>query len=131
MYGSKRARLIGWILSGLLAAFLIGASAMGKFTEWEGKAEMFQKIGFTTELMFKIGLLEVLLAILFLIPRTAFVAAILLTGYLGGATVTHLRVAEPFFFPVILGVLVWIGLGLRRPEVLRLAWGASATEATM
>src|SRR5687768_6258982 len=101
MHPSKTQRIIGWILSGLVAALLIGPSALGKFIEWEGKEEAFEKMGFTTDLMFKIGILEVLLAVLFLIPRTSFIGAILLTGYLGGATVTHLRVGEPAFVPVL------------------------------
>lgn len=57
-----------------------------------------------------------------LIPRTAFIAAILLTAYLGGATATHVRVGEPFFFPIIIGIVVWIALGLRKPAVFRLAF---------
>ena len=56
----SKSKLTGWILSGLLALFLIGASAMGKFTEWEGKSAMFKKMGFTTDLMFKIGIVEVI-----------------------------------------------------------------------
>ena len=73
--------------------------------------------------MFKIGIVEVAIAILFLIPRTAFVGAILLAAYLGGATATHVRVGDPFYFPIIIGVVAWIALGLRKPEVLRLALG--------
>lgn len=123
MVPSKKQRIAGWIVSGLVAVFLIGISAVGKFTEWEGKEEMFQKIGFTTELVFKIGILEVMLAIVYLIPRTSFLGAILLTGYLGGATVTHLRVGEPIYFPVILGVVMWIGCALRNPQIFSLSLG--------
>ncbi len=54
---------------------------------------------------------------------TGLVAAILLTGYLGGAVGTHLRVGDPFFFPIIIGVLVWVGLGLRQPTIFSLAIG--------
>ena len=122
---TSKSKLTGWVLSILLTAFLIGASATGKFTEWEGKAQMFEKMGFSTELMFKIGVLEVVIAVLFVIPRTGFPGAILLTGYLGGATVTHLRVGEPVFMPVIIGIVAWIAFGLRRPEVFSLAIGSS------
>ena len=107
----------------MLAAFLVGGSAVGKFVEWEGKAAMFDHLGFTQDLITKIGVLEIAIAVLFLIPRTAFVGAILLTGYLGGAVVTHLRVGDPFFMPVVLGVVAWIALGLRRPQVFALAFG--------
>jgi len=122
---TSKSKLTGWILSILLAVFMIVVSATGKFTEWEGKAQMFEKMGFSTDLMFRIGVLEVVVAILFVIPRTGFVGAILLTGYLGGATVTHVRVGDPFFFPVIMGIVAWIALGLRRPEVFSLAFGSS------
>ncbi len=123
MNESKKPKIVGWILSVLIALFLIGASAMGKFTQWEGKGEMFGKMGWTEDVMFKIGIVEVAIAILFLIPRTSFVAAILLAAYLGGAVATHVRVGDPFFFPVIIGVLAWIALGLREPNVFRLAFG--------
>gem|GEM_PF-1560807 len=120
---SKKQRMVGWVLCGLVAAMLIGPSAMGKFMEWEGKEEAFAKMGFTTDLMFKIGVLEVVLALLLLIPRTSFLGAILLTGYLGGATVTHLRVADSFAFPIILGIVMWVGCGLRQPSIFGAAQG--------
>jgi len=120
---TKTKRIIGWVITALVSLFLIGPSAAGKFIDWEGKEEMFQKMGVTSELVQKIGVLEVALAILLLIPRTSFVAAILLTGYLGGAVMTHLRIGEPLFFPIIIGVVMWVGLGLKRPEIFSLAIG--------
>ncbi len=123
MSGSKKLRITGWVLSVLIALFLIGASAVGKFTQWEGKSEMFAKMGWTEDVMFNIGVVEVAIALLFLVPRTSFVAAILLAAYLGGATATHVRAGEPFFFPIMIGVLAWVALGLRTPEIFRLAIG--------
>ncbi len=120
MDSTRRQRILGWTLSVALSAFLIGGSAMGKFTEWPGKAEMFGKFGFSLPLMQRIGMVEIAVALLFLVPQTAFVATILLTAYLGGATVTHLRVGEPFYFPIVLGVVAWIAFSLRRPGVLAL-----------
>ncbi len=117
-------RITGWVLSVLLVLFLIGASATGKFTQWEGKAEMFATMGWTEDVMFTIGIVEVAVAILFLIPRAAFIAAILLSAYLGGAIATHVRVGEPFFFPIIIAVLAWVALGLRKPGVFQLAFGS-------
>jgi hypothetical protein len=127
MAASKKQRIVGWIISGIVGLFLGGPSAIGKFVEWDGKAKMFEHIGFSTELIFQIGILEVVLAMLFVIPRTSFLGAILLTGYLGGATVTHLRVGDPFVMPIIIGIVMWIGLGLRRPEVFSLACGAGTS----
>ncbi|MCA9260375.1 MAG: DoxX family protein [Planctomycetales bacterium] len=127
MNQSNKARIAGWVLSVLLAAFLIVASGMGKLTDWEGKAEMFAKMGWAEETMFKIGVVEVIISLLFLVPQGAFVAAILLTAYLGGAVATHVRVGEPFYFPIIFGVVVWIAMGLRQPQVFRLALGQSTS----
>lgn len=118
----NKKRIAGWVLSALLSAFLIFASALGKFTEWEGKAEMFAQLGWKTDVMVKIGIVEVAIAILFLIPHTAFVAAILLAGYLGGAVATHVRVSEPFYVPILIGVVAWIALGLRDQRVFSVAF---------
>lgn len=121
----SKSKIAGWVLSGLLAAFLIVASAGGKFLDWEGKEEAFAKAGYTVDLMYKIGIVEVIVTLLFLVPRTAFVGAILLTGYLGGATETHVRSSEPFFIPIVIGVIAWICLGLRDPRVFSVALGTS------
>lgn len=120
---SNKQRLIGWVLSGLLAVMLIGPSAMGKFLHWEGKDQMLEKMGIEAHLLCKIGVVEVVIALLFVIPRTSFIAAILLSAYLGGAVMTHLRIGEPIYMPIVIGVLVWVALGLREPRVFRLAFG--------
>ena len=129
MNGSKKLCITGWVLSVLVSLFLIGASASGKFTEWEGKSEMFAKLGWGEDVMVKIGIVEVVVAVLLLIPRTAFVGAILLAAYLGGATATHVRIGDPFFFPIVIGVIAWIALGLRQPDVFPLAFGKPNTIA--
>ncbi len=86
---------------------------------------MFNELGITANLSFALGVLEVAFAILFLIPRTSFVGAILLTGYLGGAVWAHLRIGDPWFFPIIIGVLIWVALGLRQPAIFAIALGKS------
>jgi uncharacterized membrane protein YphA (DoxX/SURF4 family) len=123
MTSSRTSVIIGWVLSALLAVLFIGLSASGKFTEWEGKTEMFEKMGFSTSLMTKIGIVEVVCTVLFLIPRTAFIGAILLSAYLGGAVVTHARVGDAFVMPIVIGVVVWVAYGLREPTVFKLALG--------
>jgi hypothetical protein len=122
MAASKKQRIAGWIVSGIIAAFLV-FSASGKFRDWPGKAEMFSHIGYTIDTLKIVGFVEVLVAVLFLVPRTAFVGAILVTGYLGGATATHVRVGDPFFMPIVLGVVAWVGYALRRPDVVKAAFG--------
>jgi DoxX-like family len=123
---STRAKHItGWVLTGLVGLFLIGASGIPKFIDFPGKQEMFDKLGITADLSPVLGVIEITVAILFLIPRTSFLGAILVTGYLGGAVWTHLRVGDPWFFPIIIGVVMWVALGLRQPAIFPLALGKS------
>lgn len=117
-------KIAGWVLSSLIVGFLCLASAVPKFIDFPDKEAMFAKMGWTTGVMLYIGVVEFAIAILFLVPRAAFIAAILLTAYLGGATSVHVRVGEPFYFPIVFGVLVWLALGLRDPRVFRAAFSA-------
>lgn len=73
----------------------------------------FVHYGYPEGAMLRITIVELACAILYAIPRTSVLGAILLTGYLGGATATHVRVGEPFYLPIIVGVVVWLGLYLR------------------
>jgi hypothetical protein len=123
MTAAKGMRIAGWSLSALLGVLFIGMSAMMKFNPPPEIAEGFAKGGFTPELMFKIGIVEVICAVLFLIPWTGFLGAILLTGYLGGAVLTHVKQGEAPVMPIVIGVLVWVALGLRQSEIFALAMG--------
>ena len=120
----KAMKITGWVLSILIAAMMIFLSAPGKFMDFEGKEEMFAKLGWGIEVMKTIGVIEIAVAILYLIPRTAFVGAVLVTAYLGGAISTHVRVNDQFIFPVIMGVIVWVALGLRDGRVFTTAFTA-------
>ncbi|MBA4107016.1 MAG: DoxX family protein [Pirellula sp.] len=117
-------KIIGWVLSILIAAMLMFLSAPGKFMDFEGKEEMFAKLGWGIEVMKTIGVIEVAVAILYLIPRTAFIGAVLVTAYLGGAIATHVRVNDQYIMPVIMGVLVWVAIGLRDGRVFTTAFTA-------
>jgi hypothetical protein len=75
--------------------------------------EGFTHLGYPESLALGLGIVELACAVVYVFPRTSVLGAILLTGYLGGATATHLRIGEPFFMPIVLGVLVWGGLYLR------------------
>ena len=120
---SKTQRITGWVLTGLVGFFLIVASGVPKFIGFPGKQEMFDKQGITANLSTTLGIIEIAVAILFLIPRTSFIGAILVTGYLGGAVWAHLRIGDPWFFPIIIGVVMWVALGLRQPAIFALASG--------
>jgi hypothetical protein len=71
------------------------------------------KFGFPETSMVPLGAVELVCAILYVVPQTSVLGAVLLTGYLGGAVATHVRVGDPFIPPLLLGVLVWAGLFLR------------------
>ena len=79
--------------------------------------ESFIHFGFTEGLILKLGILELACTVVYLIPQTSVLGAILLTGYFGGATVTNLRVGQSILLPVLAGVLVWGGLYLRDPRL--------------
>ena len=83
--------------------------------------EAFVRLGVPVGLAGPIGALEIACLVVYLVPRTALLGAILLTGYLGGAVAIQLRAGSPLFaetlFPVYFGALVWVGLLLRRPRL--------------
>jgi hypothetical protein len=84
--------------------------------------ESFARFALPASLSLPIGILEFLCALIYVIPRTSVLGAILLTGYLGGATATHVRIGDPtFIVPVIVGVLIWGGLFLRDARLRSLA----------
>ena len=123
---TKTKRIIGWVLTVVVGLFLIGASGVPKFLDISkipDMADMMTKLQIPLKLLKILGVIEISVAVLYLIPPTAFLGAILTTGYLGGAVWTHLRVGEPWFFPIIVAVLMWVGLALRRPVIFRLLLG--------
>ncbi|MEM9187267.1 MAG: DoxX family protein, partial [Planctomycetota bacterium] len=103
------------------------ASATAKLVPWEGKAENFGKLGFSVDVMFVMGFVEVVILIGYLLPRTSLFAGLVLLTYLGGATAAHVRVGDPFFVPVVVGVVAWVALLLRRPEAAPLLLGKRPT----
>ena len=128
---TKTQRIIGWILTVLVGLFLIGASGVPKFFDFPGKADMMAKLQIPLNLLTTLGVIEVSVAVLYLIPRTAFLGAILTTAHLGGAVWTHLRVGDTWFFPIIIGVLMWLGLALRHPVIFRLVLGQESSALTI
>jgi uncharacterized membrane protein YphA (DoxX/SURF4 family) len=107
----------GWALSVLPALALVMSAAM-KLSGSTQATEMFSgKYGYPASALAVIGILELGCTLLYLVPRTAVLGAILLTGYLGGAVATHVRVSEAPTAAAILGVLVWAGLFLRDSRI--------------
>jgi hypothetical protein len=107
----------GRILSAL-PVLAMGFSATMKFLRPPAVVEGFAHFGYQENVIVILGVVEVLCALIYIVPRTSFVGAILVTGYLGGATATHVRIGDPSFIgPVLLGVVAWGGLFLRDPRV--------------
>lgn len=80
-------------------------------------AQNMARFGFPENLLSTIGIIEISCVVVYLIPQTSVLGAILLTGYLGGAVCTHLRVGDPVHLPIIFGVVIWLGLWLREPRL--------------
>jgi uncharacterized membrane protein YphA (DoxX/SURF4 family) len=114
---SKKMIWTGRIISALPVLVLLLSAGM-KFAKPPAVVEGFQKFGYPEHQLLVLGIVELSCTILYVIPRTSVLGAILLTGYLGGATATHVRVEDPSFVtPVIAGVLVWLGLFFRDPRL--------------
>ena len=113
---SRTARRVGLVLTGLVTLFLLFDAAT-KLLRLSMVVDATVQMGFPAATVPIIGGVLLICVILYLIPRTAVLGAVLLTGYLGGAVCAQLRIEAPLFstllFPVYTGVLVWLGLYLR------------------
>jgi hypothetical protein len=120
----------GRVLSALAILFLTFDSVI-KLLRLPAVAEASAKLGYQNDTIFNIGIVLLVCVILYAIPKTSILGAILLTGYLGGAVATHTRVGDPLFshilFPTYVGTILWLGLYLREPRLRSLApfrnWG--------
>ena len=106
---SKGSLWTGRIVTALVFLFMLfdgGIKVLRMAPAVEGTA----RLGYPTSLVLPIGVVALVCTFLYAIPRTSILGAVLLTGYLGGATATQVRVQDPwFFFPVAIGVMVWAG----------------------
>jgi hypothetical protein len=114
---NKAMTATGWVITGLVTLMMIFSGSM-KVMNPPSLAEQFVgKFGFPDDVTVILGIVELSCVALYLIPPTAILGAILLTGYLGGAVATHVRVHDSFIAPVIVGVFAWLGVFLRDPRV--------------
>jgi hypothetical protein len=123
---SKKLLWTGWVISAIPVLMLV-MSAVMKLAKPPPVMEGFVHLGLPEKLAFGLGVLELACTVVYLIPPTAVLGAILLTGYLGGAVVTHLRVGDVFIGPILFGVLVWAGLFLREKRLRALIPWRGAT----
>ncbi len=113
---SKRAIWIGRVLSAIPALMLLASGTM-KLLGGPDLAKGFEHLGLPFGLAVPLGILEIACTIVYLVPQTAVLGAILLTGYMGGAILTHVRIGEPWFAQAGLGVVLWLGVFLRDPRL--------------
>jgi hypothetical protein len=116
---SGRIVWVGRIISALAALVFL----MSAFLKLKGGPELMQGIahlGLPESMIGPLAILEISCVVIYLIPKTSVLGAILLAGYIGGAICTHWRVGDPFFIQIALGIFVWLGLYLREPRLKKI-----------
>ena len=110
----------GYIVSGLPVLFLL-MDAVGKLVRPAAVVEGTVSLGYPESVILPLGITLLVCTVLYIVPQTTMLGAILLTGYLGGAVATHVRLGNPLFThtlcPVYLGLFVWLGLYLRDTRI--------------
>ena len=104
-------------ITSALPVLMLLMSAVMKFVQSEDVLKGFTSLGWPTDLAIALGIVELTCTLIYAIPQTAVLGAILLTGYMGGAIATHVRIGEAFITQSALGVLVWLGLYLRDARI--------------
>jgi hypothetical protein len=113
---SRRLVWTGRVLTGLIVAFLL-VDAICKLLALTVVIEATHKLGYAVDIIRPLGLLLAISTLLHVLPRTQFLGAVLVTAYLGGATATLVRAGTPFWFPVGMGVVLWMAYYLRSPRL--------------
>ena len=118
----------GRALSGLFALFMLGASIAPKLLGMPVAAETIVALGWSPDFVLMIGLFELAFTVLYLVPQTSVLGAVLMTALLGGAMATHIRVGSPLFSHVLFGAYVglalWAGLLARRSDARAQLFGS-------
>ena len=118
---SKGMVIAGWILSGLFVLFMLGASVTPKLFGMKVADDTMRQLGWPDGYVLMIGIIELVLVLLYLFPKTSVLGTVLMMALLGGAMATQIRVGNPLFshqlFSIYLGLFMWGGLWLRDPRV--------------
>lgn len=107
---------LGWALTVLPSAMLILSGGM-KLAGGKMVTEGLERMSWQPGLAMPLGIVEIACTIIYLIPRTSVLGAILLTGYMGGAIATHISLEESFAFQAVFGIVIWLGIFLREPRL--------------
>ena len=120
---AKKRSIAGYVLTGLVAVFLTFDTVM-KVLQLAPAMQGTIELGYPASTVLTIGLIELVCLVLYLVPRTSVLGALVLTGYLGGAIATHVRVGSPLpthtLFPIYVALMVWGGLYLRESRLREL-----------
>ncbi len=120
---AKKRSIAGYVLTGLVAAFLTFDTVM-KLLQLAPAVQGTTELGYPANTVLVIGVIELVCLVLYLVPRTSVLGALVLTGYLGGAIATHVRVGSPLpthtLFPIYVALMVWGGLYLRESRLREL-----------
>ena len=117
--GATPAVWTGRALTALFALFMLGASIAPKLLGMPVAGDTIEALGWSRDFVLMIGVLELAFTVLYLVPRTSVLGAVLMTALLGGAMATHIRVGSPLLshtlFSIYLALFMWGGLWLRHP----------------
>lgn len=113
---SKPVLWTSYVLSAIPVLILLFSGSL-KFVKPEGMQEGMDHLGWRMDQATALGIIEISCTIIYLIPRTAVLGAILIAAYMGGAIATHMRVGDAFVIQIGVGVLAWLGLWLREPRL--------------
>lgn len=113
---SRKVVWIGRVISVLPCLLFIFSAAL-KLKDGPDVTKGFDHLGLPVSLMVPLAILELSCVVIYLIPPTAVLGAILLTGFLGGAICTHLRVGEPIYLHIVIGIMIWLGIYLRESRL--------------
>ena len=117
---SKGAKITGWIMT-IVPVLIFIMSASFKFIQpGQDFVDGIKHLGWELRPVFILGFVEVAYAIIYLIPKTSVLGAVLLTAYMGGAIATHARIGEPFIAQILIGMMIWGGLYFRDLRIRRL-----------
>ena len=110
---------VGRVIS-ILASLLFLMSAFFKLKDGPEVLKGIAHLGWPESLLVQLSILEIFCVVIYLIPATSVLGAILLTGYIGGAICTHWRVGDPVYIHIVLGILIWLGIYLRESRLKEL-----------
>jgi hypothetical protein len=116
---SRRRLWAGWVISILASALFVFSAAM-KLKGGPELAQGMEHLQLADSMTLPLAILELTCVAVYLVPPTSVLGAVLLTGYLGGAILTHWRVGDMFVLHVVLGLLIWLGIYLREPRLAAL-----------